>query len=225
MSLTRRLPRRSGGWTLPSAALVVAVLAVTTATSGASLSGASSNAGNAFSADRPGRYLHAYSQATDPAGLTGYAVRAGSSPVVPAAAGVDATLAANLGGYKNTTASLSRLLVVSPASPLPAGVSSVTVRIALGADPATGLQPLTSVTFAPAGGTGTCGGTSVTLVPGNRCQVNLTLTTVNRAGINGTGIQYVPTVYLLANFTGYAGSGLDYAVPVRVYDGAGPGPD
>lgn len=36
---------------------------------------------------------------------------------------------------------------------------------------------ITATTFAPANGTGTCGGSTVTLAAGNRCQLNLTITT------------------------------------------------
>ena len=58
--------------------------------SGADLTSASSNPENTLTADSPGRYLHGYSQATDPTGFTPYAAVSGS-PLVPAATGVDST--------------------------------------------------------------------------------------------------------------------------------------
>ena len=184
--------------------------------SGADLTSASSNPGNTLTADAPGRYLHGYSQATDPTGLTPYAAVSGS-PLVPAAAGVDSTLSVDLGSYKNvTTATITRVLVVAAPNPLPSGITGVTVRIALAVDPASGLQPITATTFAAANGIGACSGSTVTLAAGNRCQLNLTITTrVNQGFTNNSS--YTPVLYLIANFTGYTGSSfLDFKVPVAI---------
>ena len=184
--------------------------------SGADLTSASSNPGNSVTADRPGRYLHGYSQATDPTGLTPYAAVSGT-PLVPAATGTDNTLAVNLGSYKNvTTATVTRVLVVAAPSSLPTGITAVTVRIALAADPASGLQPITATTFAAATGTGTCSGSTVVLAAGNRCQLNLTISTrVSQGFINN--LSYTPVLYLIANFPGYTGSSfLDYPVPIAI---------
>jgi hypothetical protein len=184
--------------------------------SGADFTAPSSNPGNTMTADTPGRYLHGYSQATDPTGLTPYAAVSGS-PAVPAATGVDSTLSVDLGSYKNvTTATITRVLVVAAPNPLPSGITAVTVRIALAADPTSGLQPITATTFAAANGTGTCSGSTVSLAAGNRCQLNLTITTrVNQGFANNSS--YTPVLYLIANFTGYTGSSfLDYPVPVAI---------
>jgi hypothetical protein len=184
--------------------------------SGADFTNASNNPGNTVTADSPGRYLHGYSQATDPTGLTPYAAVSGS-PLVPAATGTDSTLVVNLGSYKNvSTATITRVLVVAAPATLPTGVTAVTVRIALGVDPASGLQPITATTFAAANGTGTCSGSTVSLAAGNRCQLNLTITTrVNQGFTNNSS--YTPVLYLIANFTGYTGSSfLDYRVPVTI---------
>jgi hypothetical protein len=184
--------------------------------SGAGFVAASSNPGNTLTGDSPGRYLHGYSQATDPTGLTPYAAVSGS-PAVPAATGVDSTLSVNLGSYKNVaTATITRVLVVAAPNPLPSGITAVTVRIALAADPTSGLQPITATTFAAANGTGTCSGSTVSLAAGNRCQLNLTITTrVNQGFSNNSS--YTPVLYLIANFTGYTGSSfLDYPVPVAI---------
>jgi hypothetical protein len=136
---------------------------------------------------------------------------------VPAATGTDSTLSVNLGNYKNIiTATITRVLVVAAPSSLPSGITAVTVRVALAADPASGLQPITATTFAAANGTGTCSGSTVTLAAGNRCQVNLTITTrVNQGFTNNSS--YTPVLYLIANFTGYTGSScLDDGVPVTI---------
>jgi hypothetical protein len=203
---------------LVAATLLGAALALplTVPSSGADFTAARTNPGNSVTADAPGRYLHAYSQATDPTGLTPYEAVSGA-PLVPAATGVDGTLAVNLGSYKNvSTATISRVLVVAAPSSLPAGITAVTVRIALAADPASGLQPVTATTFAAANGTGTCSGSTVTIAAGNRCQLDLTITTRVNAGFANNST-YAPVLYLIANFTGYSGSSfLDYRVPIAI---------
>lgn len=193
------------------------VLSLAVPTSGANLTAVRTNPGNAITGDTPGRYLHGYSQATDPTGLTGYAVKAGAVPVTRAATGVDGTLAVNLGDHKNeNNVVVSRVLVVSAPNPLPSGVTAVTVRVALAVDPVSGLQPIAATTFAPANGTGACVGSTVTLGAGQRCQLNITVQTrVNQGFVNNSS--YTPTLYLIANFPGYTGSSfLDYAVPFTV---------
>ena len=200
------------------ATLFVAVVALgaSVPSSGADLTWSSSNPGNTLTGDSPDRYLHGYSQSTDPTGLTPYASVSGS-PLVPAATGTDSTLGVNLGNYKNVLpTTITRVLVVAAPSSLPAGITAVTVRIALAADATSGLQPITATTFAAANGTGTCSGSTVTLAAGNRCQLNLTVSTrVNQGFINN--LTYTPVLYLIANFTGYTGSSfLDYRVPVTI---------
>jgi hypothetical protein len=200
------------------ATLLVAVVALgaSVPSSGADLTSGSSNPGNTLTGDSPDRYLHGYSQATDPTGLTPYAAVSGS-PLAPAATGVDSSLSVNLGSYKNvTSATITRVLVVAAPNPLPTGITAVTVRLALAVDPTSGLQPIAATTFAPANGTGTCSGSTVSLAAGNRCQLNLTISTrVNQGFANNSS--YTPVLYLIANFTGYTGSSfLDYAVPVAI---------
>ncbi len=194
----------------------VLVLSLTVPSSGANLTAATTNPGNSFTADTPGRYLHGYSQATDPTGLTAYAVKAGSAPVT-AATGVDSTLAVNLGSHKNeNNVVVNRVLVVAVPGSLPTGVTTVTVRVALAVDPASGLQPIAAVTFAPANGTGSCSGSQVALQVGQRCQLNITVQTRVNQGFTNNSV-YLPTLYLIANIPGYNGSGfLDYVVPFRI---------
>jgi hypothetical protein len=168
-------------------------------------------------ADRPTNYLHAWTQGSDPTGLTPYATKAGTAPATPAATGSDATTVVDLGKYKNVSATvITRVLVVAIPATLPTGVTSVTVRVGLAADVATGLQPITATTFAAANGTGTCSGSTVTLTAGQRCQLNVTVLTRVSSGFTNNSV-YVPALYLIANIPGYTGSGfLDYAVPVTI---------
>jgi hypothetical protein len=53
-------------------------LTISVPSSGADFAAASSNPGSTVTADSPGRYLHGYSQATDPTGLTSYAAVSGT---------------------------------------------------------------------------------------------------------------------------------------------------
>lgn len=193
----------------------VLVLSLTVPTSGANLTAVRTNPGNTISGDTPGRYLHGYSQATDPTGLTGYATRSGTTPAVPATTGIDATLGSNVGDYKNKGDTvIPRVLVVAAPNPLPTGITAVTVRVALAPDGPSGLQPIVGTTFAAANGTGTCTGSTVSLAAGQRCQLNLT---INTKGAIANNSSYTPTVYLIANFIGYTGSSfLDYPVPVTI---------
>ena len=187
------------------------------ATSDATFVSTTSTGGSTVTADQPTNYLHAWTQGSDPTGLTAYATQAGITPVAPAATGSDATTVVDLGKYKNALATpITRVLVVAVPATLPTGVTSVTVRVGLAADVATGLQPITATTFASANGTGTCSGSTVTLTAGQRCQLNLTVLTRVSSGFSNNSV-YVPALYLIANIPGYTGSGfLDYAVPVTI---------
>ena len=187
------------------------------ATSDATFVSATSTGGSTVTADRPTNYLHAWTQGSDPTGLTAYATKAGTTPATPAATGSDATTVVDLGKYKNVLATvITRVVVVAVPATLPTGVTSVTVRVALAPDVATGLQPITATAFAAANGTGTCAGSTVTLTAGQRCQLNVTVLTRVSSGFANNSV-YVPALYLIANIPGYTGSGfLDYAVPVTI---------
>jgi hypothetical protein len=136
---------------------------------------------------------------------------------VPAATGSDATLVADVGSYKNANnTTVTRLVVVAVPASLPVGVTSVTVKTSLSADPTNGKQPIVSAVFAAANGAGSCSGTSVTLSAGQRCQVDIVLNTrVSNGFVNNS--LYVPTLYLIVNLLGYTGSSfLDFPVPVTI---------
>ena len=111
-------------------------LALPAVRSDATFNSRSANQASAVLADDASNYLRLYSQATDPAGLTGYATKENSSPLVPAATGSSGTLAVALGAWKNEKGTdLTRVFTLQARSPLPAGASPLTVTASLEADP------------------------------------------------------------------------------------------
>ena len=210
---------------LAAAAWVAAsvALALPAVRSDARFNSRSANTANSVAADSPGNYLALYSQSTDPAGLTGYATKRLSNPLVPAATGSDLTLEAALGGYKNqNTTTLSRVLTLQALNPLPAGASPLTVTVALSADPVTGRQPLTGATFSALDGSGAA--STATLTAGAKRQLNLTVRTQPNNVFPGNNVLHTATVTLRVTYPGYTGSFLSYDVPVSVWDGNGAGP-
>jgi hypothetical protein len=166
---------------------------------------------NKVSADSAANYLRLFSQGTDPAGLTGYAVKQGSSPSVVAASGSDLGLGLQLGGWKNA-GTMNRVLTLQAAATLPA--ASITVTTAVPPVPS---QPVSGATIANVGSTG--GATSVTLTPGSKRQLNIAL-----AKLPGNNALYNGTIELKVTWTGYSGTFLTYSVPFTIWDGNGGGP-
>ena len=210
---------------LAAAAWVAAsvTLAMPAMRSDARFNSVSTNAARSVTADSPANYLQLYSQSTDPAGLTGYATKKGSSPLVPAATGSGLTLRAALGGYKNqNTTTITRVFTLQALSPLPAGASPLTVTASLAADPATGKQPITGVAFTNIDGSGSA--PTATLTAGAKRQVNLTLRTQPNSVFQGNNTLHTPIVTLRVTYPGYSGSFLSYDIPVSVWDGNGAGP-
>ena len=200
-----------------------ATLALPAMRSDARFNSVSTNAARSVTADSPANYLQLYSQASDPTGLTGYATKRSSSPLVPAATGSDLSLAVALGGYKNqNTTTITRVLTLQALNPLPAGASPLTVTVALAADPVTGRQPLTGATFSALDGSGA--GPTATLTAGAQRQLNLTVRTQPNNVFPGNNLLHTPTVTLQVTYPGYTGTFLSYAVPVSVWDGNGAGP-
>ena len=198
-------------------------LALPAIRSDASFNSVGANRANAVVADSPANYLTLYSQSTDPALLTGYAVKRLSSPSIPAATGANSTLAVALGGFKNqNTTTVTRVLTLQARSPLPAGASPLTVTVALAADPVTGRQPLTGATFSALDGSGA--GPTATLTAGAKRQLNLTVRTQPNSVFPGNNVLHTPTVTVSVTYPGYTGTFLSYVVPVRVWDGNGAGP-
>ena len=198
-------------------------LALPAVRSDARFNSVSTNAANRVAADSPDNYVRLYSQSTDPAGLTGYATKRGAMPAVPAATGADATLTAGLGGFKNQGATvITRVLTLQAVSPLPAGVTSLTVTPTLAPDPTTGKQPLTAATVSALDGSGAA--PTATLAAGAKRQLNLTVRTQPNSQFPGNNLLHTPTVTLLVTYPGYSGSFLNFTVPVSVWDGNGAGP-
>jgi hypothetical protein len=179
--------------------------------SGASITATHASAGNSIAADAASNYLHLYSQTTDPAGLTGYAVKQGSSPSVLAATGSDLGLALQLGGWKNV-GTMNRVLTLQASATLPAASITVTTTV-----PPVPAQPVSAATIAAVGSLG--GTTSVTLTPGAKRQLNVTL-----AKLPGNNALYRGTIQLIVTWTGYTGTFLTYSVPFTIWDGNGGGP-
>ena len=210
---------------LAAAAWVAAsvTMALPAMRSDARFNSVSTNAGHSIAADSPANYLALYSQSTDPAGLTGYATKKGSTPLVPAATGSNLTLEAAMGGYKNQSATtISRVLTLQALSPLPAGASPLTVTASLAADPVTGRQPITAVSFSNTDGSGVA--PTATLTAGAKRQVNLTIRTQPANVFPGNNVLHTATLTLTVTYPGYSGSFLSFAVPVSVWDGNGAGP-
>ena len=199
------------------AALVAVAVAATLATRASYTTG--STVAVRAQADSASSWLHLYSQPTDPDGLGGYALRRVQFPPgPPAAAGADEALTVDLGGFpdRNQTFTFNRVFTVKTPATFPdPAVTAVTITVTRLADPATGEQPLGSATIAAVGSTG--GATTVTLGPGQKRQVNMTVRQRRRFELGRT---YYPVVRLELSFTGGSlpAGYYRYDVPVAVTD-------
>ncbi|MBM3147432.1 MAG: hypothetical protein FJ000_06010 [Actinobacteria bacterium] len=172
-------------------------------------------------ADRIQEWLHVYSQGSDPDGLTGYATRRGSSPAVPAATGRDETIAVHLGGFTGTAdVTVNRVVTIQAVPSFPVtGITQITARAYLVADPASGRQPISGCGFAPVGGTQRRN--PVNLRAGQKQQMNLRL---RLRGLT-LGTLYEPRVQIVVTYSGMTVTYYRYELPVKIWYGSGPGPD
>ena len=171
--------------------------------------------------DATANYLRLFSDAADATTLTGYADKRLSNPLVRAATGADTSLVVALGGYKNTNnTAIPRVFTVEARSPLPPGVSSLTVSATLLPDPG-GKQPLTGYSFTNLLGLNPT--SSVTLAPGDKRWLNLTAS-MKGSAFPGNNVLYTPMVRITVRYPGYTGDFLSYDVPVTIWDGNGSGP-
>ena len=92
----------------------------------------------------------------------------------------------------------------------------------LAADPVTGLQPITAVSFSNVDGSGTA--PTATLSAGQKRQVNVTVRTQPSSVFKGNNVLHTATLTLTITYPGYSGSFLTFTVPVSVWDGNGAGP-
>jgi hypothetical protein len=166
-------------------------------------------------------FLKLLSDAADTSPLTGYADKRQSSPAVRAATGADDALVVALGGFKNTNVTpVPQVLTLQAPSPLPSGITSITVSGALIAD-AGGKQPLTGFSFTPVGGGAAT--STVTLTAGQKVWLNVSAS-MKGSAFPGNNLLYTPYVRLTVNYTGYTGTFFSYRIPVSIWDGNGSGP-
>ena len=173
------------------------------------------------SADTVTNWIGAYSQGTDGNNLTGYLTRQGCG-TQPAATGQGRALSVNLGGVGRSHQREYDMAfsLITPRT-FPEAQSSITVTATASPDPATGLQPLQAEEMNILHGSG--GAASYSFVPGNVIgQMNLVVDTSHGFTANH---QYVPVVHVTVTFTGETSGFLRYDIPVKVYTGAGCGPD
>jgi hypothetical protein len=192
---------------------ILGLIAVATLLPSSEASFTSSSTSNVrVGTDSVGNWLHLYSQSTDPAGLTGYWLRAGSTS--PAAVGIDATLSVDLGQYASggSQVQCSRVFTIQSASSFPTG-TTITVTATLLPDPTTGTQPITAVGLRTVGQNNTTP-SSVTLGTGVKRQANLRITLPVAKGV------YRPKVVITVTYTGMTTAYYQYTVPVQVTVGS-----
>jgi len=183
---------------------VLALAAGSANRSGASFTTTSQSAVTA-SADTISRWIHLWSQGTDPSHLTGYAtqrVQSGTAPLC--ATGSDQALVYNVGGIRRATAyTFSRAFTLEGIIPFPdSGITTVNVDYSLIADAATGRQPISSVTFTSVNGSSSKYGVNVLL---NAPTASFAV-----------GNTYTPKIRLTMTFTGSPTTYYIYDVPVSV---------
>jgi hypothetical protein len=211
--------RRALAVVLALAAILATVKVAEPASSDASFTARTSNTATA-SVDSPLNYLRIYSQSTDPDGLTGYAKRQGTSST-PAATGVNASVAAHLGGYNNTSSgSASRVLTIEARDNLPDGVGLIGVYATFGSDHSTGASPIRSPVWRTPGSSQSQSNNGYTVLgPGTKRQLDVS---INTSGLSGNKT-YTQTLTLTIQYWGYFGDFLTYELPIKVYDGNGAG--
>jgi hypothetical protein len=190
------------------ATFVLCACLASVGTSGASFNSPSSSSIR-VGVDKVQNWLHMYSQSTDPDLLTGYYQR---SSGVPAATGIDETLAVNLGTRtRGTNTVCSRVFTIKTPASFPTG-TSCTVTATLVADPTTGTQPINLFGFANVGTTGTYTN-PVTLTAGQKKQVNL------RVNPAAAGVTYYPKALITVTYTGMTATFYQYSVTLQVTGG------
>lgn len=199
-------------WIIVSIVLVLAIclLAGGLVASGASFSSSSQSSINVSSVAALD-LAHGYSFASDPQGWAGYYRRPDNNAW--AATGVDHSLTVNVGGQPLKNEKLEGLFTIQAASPLPSGITSITVRATLLPD-AGGVQPISKIGFASLGGNGRQNPTTLTAGQKVQCNVAINLPKPN-------GRTYTSTIVLTITYSGYTGTYYQYSVPFRVT--AGPG--
>jgi hypothetical protein len=208
------------------AAAVVGVLIAVAAFSPPKQSGASFNFQTrpkaSFTTDSAARYLHLYSESTDPAGLGNYAVKRLATPAALAATGMDETLSVALGN-RRAGGAINRTFTIATPATLPAGVTQITADFNVVSTPWNFSDDIATVnTIANGNGNDKNGGgnPTVTLTADQRRQVNVAIPV-----LPGAGVLYRATIEISITYPGYTGGFLHWSVPLTVYDGlTGGGP-
>lgn len=208
--------------TLAAVLLVVALagFAAHTRASGATFT-TSSQSDVTASVDTVSNWLHIYSQSTDPAHMSGYALRreidGADGPL--AASGVDDALVVDLGDFPDKNRSFDFVRVFSlqtPGSFPDASISQIKVTVSVLPDPATGDAMLQGAELSPFGRT-TGAVQTATLGPGVKYQFNVTVRTRKKFALGQT---YFPLVRLSLSVGGVADSFV-WEFPLEVKDAGG----
>ena len=172
------------------------------------------------------QYFHIYSKATlpppdDGCWLFQYAPRRGSNPEVLAASGSDRTLSVHMGGWRGQDALARCVTAIRAPSTFPDGVTQITLHTRIAADTATGRAPITGASFRRANSL--TNSATVTLTPGQ--QVSLELDIDLNPGYSPANRLYTQVVTVWATWAGNNDDFFAFDIPVKVYDGTGPGPN
>ena len=203
----------------------LALLGLTVPASDARFNKVTTNTG-AIAADSAGAYFHVYSQSTDPGG--GDRLR-DAPPQQPAGARGDRgrrrDLRSHMGGWRNQNATyVDRVVTIKAPATFPAGVTQLTLARRGNPDPTTGEQPLTAGRFQRMNDTG--GGATITLSPGEQVELDLEVTMRPPDFPNGGPGPASPTRRRSPSGRrgpDYTDDFFAYVIPVRVYNGNGPG--
>jgi hypothetical protein len=198
-----------------AALAVIAVVGASVAASRASYTTGSQSDITA-SAESATSWLHLFSQAADPDGLTTYATQRVQTGIGPlCATGADRTLSLVMGGVRTngTTYTFNRVFTIKTVTAFPVtSVTQVTVTASYVADPSTGLQPIRDCRFSTTTTTGGSG--SVSMGVNAKLQANI------RMRMMGTGWvvnrTYYPTLRLTLTWTGGPAGYYVYDIPLSV---------
>jgi hypothetical protein len=205
--------RRKHLWIAALAIIALSLAVGVTRMSRASFSDSSQSTVNG-AADTIGNYLHLYSQSTDPVPpAVTYETQQGTA--TPAATGMDGTLAVNLGHVgKKSKMTVAPVFTFVPVSPLPRTLGSVTVTLALVADPS-GWQPLQGAVITNLNGSGALNPRTIT--PGQKLafQVQVKITPPFP-----DDVWLTPHLRVTVTYAGFATTYYQYDVPITMYTGA-----
>ncbi len=197
--------------------LLAAVAAALAATdrSGAAFTFSSESTVEA-SIDRISRWLHLYSQSTDPYGDTGYANQVANANL--AATGRDEGVTVLFVIPSNGTRNHNRVVKVRTPNTFPdmspdPPVTSVSVSVAVTADPSTGQQPINRFGLDVWGAAPTYTTTVNDWAPGVQRQLNLQTRFPGNSVPPGT---YKLGVVLTLTYTGFATTFYQYTIPVTI---------